>query len=162
PDRPVSRCRRQCSPALSGATRRSGVRLRQQWLLVRRLIGDRCRTMCIARGDEARCRELAEHGDTRGARAIACRRAAAGGGERGEVGGGNHGVVAGAAVEDVLPPAADQHVVAIAAGQVSLPGLPMRTSSPSPPLAVSWMAPAASPDAVMTSSPASPLMTSWS
>src|SRR5262245_62360375 len=36
----------------------SGVRLRQQRLLVRRLIGDRRRTVRIAGSDEARCREL--------------------------------------------------------------------------------------------------------
>ena len=67
-------------------------------------------------------------------------------------------VVAGSAVEDVLPAAADQHVVARAAVQVSLPALPTRTSSPSPPLAMSCIA-VPSPDASITSSPPRPLMT---
>src|SRR6516164_9917207 len=128
----------------------SGVRLRQQ-RLVRRLIGDRRRAVRIAGSDEARCHELAEQGHSRGARAIACRRAAAGGVEGGDGGGCDHDVVARSAVEDVLPPATEQHVVAVAAGQGVVAGAADKDVVAEPPLAVSSMP--VSADAVMTSSP---------
>ena len=52
--------------------------MRQQRLMARWLISNRRRTVAIARRDEARCHGLAQQGETRGVRAITCRRGAAG------------------------------------------------------------------------------------
>ena len=62
-------------------------------------------------------------------------------------------VVARSAVEDVEPGPPISTSSPSPPSRMSLPSPPIRTSSPSPPSAVSWIAPAASPEASITSSP---------
>jgi tetratricopeptide (TPR) repeat protein len=95
------------------------MRLRQQWLLARRWIGNWHCAVAAACRDEARYHELGEQGRARRGRAAACRRGDGGTAEtgRGRLDAWNNGVAARSAVEDVQPPAADQHVVSCSTAQ---------------------------------------------
>src|SRR5262249_29125410 len=93
------------SPGLAA----SGVRLRQQRLLVRRLIGDRRCAVGIAGTDEARCRELPKHREIGGEPSLAA-----------------------------APPPVLFSVATVAdAITMLLPGPPSRRSCPPPPISTS-------------------------